>query len=157
VATVLNPAQPSGSGDPWDAPDPALALALQQLRWYAAHRNRARVTYQAIELLLRLLTATTTVAAALKATAWITAVLAATTVVLAGLNKVLDSHDSWVAFGSAWAELQVAVNDYRLLSGEERDEAARRELVGKINEVIKADTGRWASRRRSLAESRRAS
>ena len=77
--------------------------------------------------------------------------------VLAGLNKVLDSHDSWVAFGSAWAELQVAVNDYRLLSGEERDEAARRELVDKITEVIKADTGRWASRRRSLAESRRAS
>jgi hypothetical protein len=97
---VLNPAQPTGSDDPWDAPDPALALALQQLRWYAAHRNRARVTYQAIELLLLLLTAATTVAAALKASAWITAILAATTVVLAGLNKVLDSHDSWVAFGS---------------------------------------------------------
>jgi len=149
---VSNPAQPSGSDDPWDAPDPALALALQQLSWYRAHRNRARMSYGAIELLLLIMTATTTVAAALKATAWITAVLAATTVVLTGLNKVLDSHDSWVAFGSAWAELQVAVNDYRLLSSEERDEE-----VGKVNEVIRADTGRWASRRRSLAESRRAS
>jgi Protein of unknown function (DUF4231) len=153
---VLNPAQPSGSDDPWEAPDPALALALQQLRWYARHRNQARVTYGAIELLLLLMTATTTVAAALKASAWITAILAATTVVLAGLNRVLDSHDSWVAFGSAWAELQVAVNDYRLLSGEERDEEARRRLVGQVNEVIRGDTGRWASRRRSLAEGRRA-
>jgi hypothetical protein len=151
---VPNQAQPTGSDDPWDAPDPALALALQQLRWYGAHRNRARVTYEAIELLLLLLTATTTVAAALKASAWITAILAASTVVLAGLNKVLDSHDSWVAFGSAWTELQVAVNEYRLLPAAERDEEARRRLVGQVNEVIRADTGRWASRRRSLAERR---
>jgi hypothetical protein len=152
VATVLNQAQPTGSDDPWDAPDPALALALRQLRWYTAHRNRARVVYQAIELLLLLLTAATTVAAALKASAWITAILAASTVVLAGLNKVLDSHDNWVAFGSAWSELQVAVNEYRLLPAGARDEEARRRLVGHVNDVIRADTGRWASRRRSLAE-----
>ncbi len=149
---MSNPAQPGGSEDPWDAPDPALALALQQLRWYARRRDRAHITYGAIELLLLLMTATTTVAAALKATAWITAVLAGTTVVLTGLNRVLDSHDRWVAFGSAWADLRVAVNDYRLLPSEERDTEARRRLVGQVNEVIKADTGRWASRRRSLAE-----
>jgi hypothetical protein len=154
VVTVPNQAQPTGSDDPWDAPDPALALALQQLRWYATHRNRARVTYEAIELLLLLLTATTTVAAALKASAWVTAILAASTVVLAGLNKVLDSHDNWVAFGNAWTELQVAVNEYRLLPAGERDEEARKRLVDHVNEVIKADTGRWASRRRSLAEGR---
>ena len=147
-----NQSQPAGSDDPWDAPDPALALALQQLRWYSAHRNRARVVYQAIELLLLLLTAATTVAAALKASAWITAILAASTVVLAGLNKVLDSHDNWVAFGNAWSELQVAVNGYRLLPAGARDEEARRRLVGHVNDVIRADTGRWASRRRSLAE-----
>jgi len=152
VVTVPNQSQPVGSDDPWDAPDPALALALQQLRWYAAHRNRARVVYQAIELLLLLLTAATTVAAALKASAWITAILAASTVVLAGLNKVLDSHDNWVAFGNAWSELQVAVNEYRLLPAGARDEEARRRLVGHVNDVIRADTGRWASRRRSLAE-----
>jgi hypothetical protein len=154
---VLNPAQLSDSDDPWDAPDPALALALQQLRWYARHRNRARMTYGAIELLLLFLTAATTVTAALKASAWVTSVLAATTVVLAGLNKVLDSHDNWVTFGSAWAELQVAVNDYRLLSTDHRDDEARRQLVNKVNEVINADTGRWASRRRSLAEGRTSS
>ncbi len=154
---MLNPAQPSYSDDPWEAPDPALALALQQLDWYARHRNRARVTYGAIELLLLLLTAATTVAAGLKASAWITATLAATTVVLAGLNKVLDSHDSWAAFGSAWAELQVAVNDYRLLPNQDRDDEARRRLVGKVNAIIRADTGRWASRRRGLAEGHRTS
>ena len=149
---MSNPAQPSDPADPWNAPDPALALALQQLSWYAGHRSRARLTYQAVEILLLLMTAVTTVAAALKASAWITAILAASTVVLAGLSKVLDSHDSWVAFGSAWADLQVAVNDYRLLPAAERDAEARRRLVDQVNAVIKADTGRWATRRRALAQ-----
>jgi hypothetical protein len=70
------------------------------------------------------------------------------------LSHAKGGHRVEPGSASAWAELQVAVNEYRLLSGEERDEAARRELVGRVNEVIKADTGRWASRRRSLTESR---
>ena len=63
--------------DPWQAPDPALALAMQQLKWFARHRNRARVTYQVNEILILLTTATTTVMAALKVSAAATAILAA--------------------------------------------------------------------------------
>jgi hypothetical protein len=142
----------SQQDDPWEAPDPALALALQQAGWYARHRARSRWAYQVNELLILLTGASATLAAALKASAWVTALLAASTVVLAGLYKVLDSHDSWVAFGTAWAELQVAINDYRLLPPERRDEQAQRALVSKVNEVIREDTGRWAARRRSLAD-----
>ena len=149
---MQKPKHESQFGDPWEAPDPALALALQQIHWYAQHRNQSRVTYQVNELLILITSASTTVAAALKASAWVTAFLAASIVVLAGLYKVLDSHDSWVAFGIAWAELQVAVNDYRLLPADQRDEHAQRHLVSKVNEVINADTGRWASRRQSLAD-----
>src|SRR5260370_2281501 len=88
---------------------------MQQLKWFARHRNRARVTYQVNEILILLTTATTTVTAALKVSAAATAILAASTVVLAGLYKVLDSHENWLAFGSAWADLQAAVNDYPML------------------------------------------
>ena len=140
--------------DPWAAPDPALALALEQLHWYARRRNQARRAYQVNEVLILLTSATATLAAALKATAWVTATLAAGTVILAGLYKVLDSQESWVAFGTAWADLRVAVNDYRLLPAEQRDEQAQRQLVSKVNEVISADIGRWASRRRNLASGR---
>ena len=63
------------------------------------------------------MTAATTVAAALKATPWLTATLAATTVVLAGLNKVLDSHDSWVAFGSACSSPDCSRHSAGLLRG----------------------------------------
>ena len=146
--------QPSEPDDPWDASDPALALALQQMHWYAQNRDRARWAYRISELLILLATATTTVAAALKASAWVTASLAASTVVLTGLHKIFDMHERWVASGMAWAELQVAVNDYRLTPADRRDEDARRVLVARVNEVISTDTGRWASRRRSLAERR---
>jgi Protein of unknown function (DUF4231) len=140
--------------DPWSAADPALALALQQIHWYAQNRDQARWAYRISEFLILVTTATTTVAAALKANAWLTASLAASTVVLTGLHKVFDYHDTWVASGAAWAELQVAVNDYRLIPVDRRDENAQRLLVGKVNDVISANTGRWASRRRSLAERR---
>jgi hypothetical protein len=151
---VPRPEQASPSGDPWEAPDPALALALHHLHWYASHRDRSRVIYQVNEVLILLTSATTTVAAALSASAWVTAVLATGTVVLAGIYKVSDSHDSWVGYGTAWADLQIAVNDYRLLPAGRRDEEAQRQLVGKVNEVISAETGRWADRRRSLSGQR---
>ncbi len=127
--------QAGENSDPWQAPDPALAVATQQLKWFARHRNRARVTYQVNEILILLTTATTTVTAALKVSAAATAILAASTVVLAGLYKVLDSHENWLAFGSAWADLQAAVNDYRMLPSDKRGEDAQKRLVARVNEV----------------------
>jgi hypothetical protein len=106
-------------------------------------------------MLILITSATTTLAAALKAPAWLTAVLAACTVVFAGLYKVLDSQQSWVAYGIAWKELQVAVNIYRLLPSDQRDAEAQQLLVSKVNDVIDADTARWADRRRNLATAAR--
>lgn len=143
--------QANEDGDPWQAPDPALAVALKQLRWFARHRNRARITHQVNEILILLTTATTTVTAALKVSATATAILAASTVVLAGLYKVLDSHENWLAFGSAWADLQATVNDYRMLPSEKRGEDAQNRLVARVNEVNSVETGRWVTRRQSLA------
>jgi hypothetical protein len=139
------------SPDPWQAPDPALALALRQMNWFARHRVRSRLTCQVNEILILLTTATTTVTAALKVSAPATAILAASTVVLAGLYKVLDSHENWLAFSTAWAELQVAVNEYRMLPSDQRDEDAQRALVRCVNDVNTSETGRWVSRRHSLA------
>jgi len=143
--------KPKQSADPWQAPDPALALAQRQLDWFAMHRNRARVTYQANEILILLTTATTTVTAALKVSATATAILAASTVVLAGLYKVLDSHENWMAFGSAWADLHAAVNNYRMLPSDQRDEIAQKGLVTRVNDIAGAESGRWVARRQSLA------
>ena len=146
-----NASKTSETRDPWQAPDPALALALLQMNWFARHRNIARLTYQVNEILILLTTVTTTVTAALQVSASATAILAASTVVLAGLYKVLDSHENWLAFASAWAELQAVVNDYRMLRSDQRNEDAQRKLIGRVNDISAAETGRWVSRRHSLA------
>jgi hypothetical protein len=149
---VTTPARDHDQTDPWDEPEPELAVALRQLAWYGRHRDNSRRAYQVNEVLILLTSASATVAAALKAPALATSILAAATVVLAGLYKVLDAQENWVAFGIAWSQLQVAVNQYRLLPEAGRDQTARAALIATVNDVIAADTGRWASRRRSLAE-----
>jgi hypothetical protein len=138
--------------DPWKEPDPPLALAVQQMEWYSAHRGMARRAYWASEVLLLLAAAATTLAAALQARPWITASLAASSLVLTGLRKVFDWHEEWLAFTGAWMELRSAIYDYRLLPEGQRDDHARRELMDTVNSVAASETGRWSDRRRSLAD-----
>jgi hypothetical protein len=140
--------------DPWKAADPPLALAEQQLRWYARYRNLARTAYQVSEVLILLTAAGTTLVAALQASPWVTASLAASSLILTGLRKTFDWHEDWLAFSTAWADLRAAINDYRLLPDDQRDERSRQRLIDKVNEVVSEETGRWSSRRRSLTEVR---
>ena len=136
--------------DAWAAPDPPLALAERQRDWYGTHRDRARTLYQVTELLVLVVGAVTTLAAALTARPWVTASLAAGTLVLTGLRRVWDWHGDWVAFSLAWADLQTAISDYRLVPEDRRDEELRRGLVDRLNRVIGGETGRWAARRQKM-------
>lgn len=151
---MRNRKPPTESQDPWEAADPPLAIALQRMNWYAKHRARSRVAYMVSEVLLLVAAAATTLAAALQASPWVTASLAAGSLVLTGLRKVFDWHEDWLAFSQAWAELGSAINDYRLLPEDRRDEKAQRRLVNKVNDVVTTETERWSSHRRSLTEAR---
>jgi hypothetical protein len=139
--------------DPWESTDPALAVALEQMRWYHRQAVRNRTANQASEVLLLVRSAATTVAAALAVTAWITAVLAAGSLVLTGLRKSFDWHESWLSYSAARSELRPVINQYRLLPNDRRDEEARRLLVSKADEVVNSETGTWTSRRRRLHDS----
>lgn len=143
--------------DPWESADPALALALEELQWYRRAGRRARVANQATEVLLLLMTAATTVAAALAVTAWVTAVLAAGSLILTGLRKSFDWHEKWVSFTTRWSELRSVVHQYRLLPDERRDEETRRRLLSNVDEIVSSETEGWASRRRTLQEHTRSS
>lgn len=145
----------SGDVDPWEAPDPALALALQELKWYRRNMDKARTANQVSEIILLMTSAVTTLAAALAATPWVTAVLAAVSLVLGALRKSFDWHESWVSFASRWSELRSAVHEYRLLPEDRRNEEARHHLVTRVDGIVNAETERWASRRRSLVEENR--
>lgn len=141
----------SSKPDPWTESDPVLAKALWQMKYYANRRNRDKVYYVVSEVLILLITAATTLAAAFKASPWITAVLAATSLIVAGQMRIFNWHDSWLAMASAWAELEVAVNEYRLRSLGESHPHIQEELMKQINDIISSDVKAWAARRRAVA------
>jgi hypothetical protein len=137
--------------DPWTASDPALALALEQLEWYASGRDSARRAYQTCEVLLLVTAAGTTLAAAFQVHPWVTASLAAASLVVAGVRRVFEWHENYLAWGAAWVELRTAINSYRLLPEDQRNEQARTELADKMHAVVTGAADQWAARRRSLA------
>ena len=136
--------------DPWQSADPALAMALEELQWYRRAAARARNANRISEVLLLVLSAATTVAAALAATPWLTATLAALSLIVTGLRKSFDWHDSWVSFTARWSELRPVIHQYRLRSNGQRDEEAQRQLLATVDEIVGSETEKWASRRRKL-------
>lgn len=138
--------------DPWEAPDPALALALAELRSYRRRMARARIANQISEVLVLLALAATTVAAALAAAPWLTALLAAVSLVLAGLRKSFDWRGNWVSSAAQWSRLRSAVHQYRLLPEERRDGEAARALVATVDEISGMETEDWTSRRERTEE-----
>lgn len=140
--------------DPWAAPDPALAFALQQVEWYRVRRDRARQVYWAVQIVLLVATAATTVSAALGAKPLLSACLAAVSVIAAGVGTLSDSHERWVSCGLAWVDLRTAVHEYRLLAEADRDADTRRRLVERVDEIVGAETKGWASRRRRTESER---
>lgn len=138
--------------DPWASADPALAIALHELRWFRRSGARARILNRTSEVLLLMTTAATTVAAALSAIAWVTAVLAATSLILSGLRRSFDWHENWVSFTARWSTLRTIVHQYQLLPEERRDEAARSNLLAAVDDIVSTETESWAVRRRRFSE-----
>jgi len=138
--------------DPWKSADPALAVALGELDWYRRAAGRARNANRISEVLLLVMSAATTVAAALAATAWLTATLAAGSLILTGLRKSFDWHDRWVSFTARWSELRPVIHQYRLRSDDHRDEETQRMLLATVDDIVGNETEKWASRRRKMAD-----
>ena len=97
-----------------------------------------------------MLSAATTVVAALSAPAWLTASFAAAALVTTGLRKTFDWHENWVSFRAHWIELRALVNQYRLVPAAQRDDDAKRRLLATVDELVRAESGSWAARRRKL-------
>ncbi len=129
----------AGALDPWKAPDPALAVALEELEYYRRERDRASRAYQVAETLLLLAAAGTTLAAGLGAAKWLTASLAASALMLTSILRVFDWHGNWLDFANASLELRTAINQHRLIPDDQRcNEKSQRRLIGQIDENLSA-------------------
>ncbi len=121
------------------------------MAWYAHARDRARRLHRLTELTALLTGAATVVAAGVQAPAVVTACLAGAAVFIGGFRQVFQHVDRWVLAAESWTTLRLEVNRYKLLAGEDRDQAARERLLARIEEVAAADVMGWAAGRRGLA------
>ena len=142
---------------PRESRDLALAVAEEKQVWYETQQKFNRTGHNVTEVLLLLVTAGTTVAAALGAVPWVTASLAAFSILLNGLRKTYDWQRNWIAFTVALNDIESAIHAYRLLPEDRRDEVAQRRLLNRVDEIVAAETARWASRRTEDAHDHRES
>jgi hypothetical protein len=130
--------------------DWALMHALNRLDWYARHRTRTRVAYQALEVTTFVLAALTTVFAALQVRPVVTALSAAATTISQGVRRSFAWHEDWLAFSDAWADINRCVGQYRVLALDARTTELQQRLVAQVDEIVFAETRPWAHRRRGL-------
>jgi hypothetical protein len=135
-----------------DLADRALVHALVQADWYRASMRRTRQRFLILEGGALLLAGAATVLAALSAPAWLTAGVAALVTFLAGLRRVVNWHDDWLAFSEAWAEASGIITKYRLLPVAERTPDRQQELVSTVDALVLTETRSWGRRRRELTQ-----
>ncbi|MGI8332080.1 hypothetical protein ACRYCC_19105 [Actinomadura scrupuli] len=143
----LRPA--SDDPDSWTKePDPLLALALRDLAFYERTRNAARRSHYITEVTALLSASATVMAAGLGAPALVTALAASVTLLTNGIRQVFNPAGRWELAASGWVILWRAVNHYRLLPEEQRDQAAREALKSRMEEVGENELREWITQRR---------
>ncbi|MET7485382.1 DUF4231 domain-containing protein [Streptomyces sp. NPDC005538] len=130
---------------PWATqPDPLLALARQELRFYARTCDRARRLHYTTELGALAATSATVVAAGLHAPAWLTALIAGGAVFFTGMRQLFSPGSRWVMAAQAREGLRRAIDRYVLLPPPDRDSDARATLQRAVEEVGTNELRGWA-------------
>jgi hypothetical protein len=138
------------SADPhsWtEQPDPLLALALRDLAYYERIRNSARRWHHFTELSALISSSATVMAAGVGAPSLLTAIAASITLFTNGFRQVFNPAARWELAANSWVSLWRAVNRYRLLPEEQRDQAAKAQLQLSIEEVGEDELQEWITLR----------
>nr|WSY49797.1 SLATT domain-containing protein [Streptomyces sp. NBC_00886] len=125
-------------------PDPLLALARQELTFYARACDRARWLHYTTELGALATTSATVVAAGLHAPAWLTALIAGGAVFFTGMRQLFSPGSRWVLAAQSRESLRRAVDRYLLLPPADRDADVRAALQRAIEDVGNNELRGWA-------------
>ncbi|WP_078899383.1 MULTISPECIES: SLATT domain-containing protein [Streptomyces] len=125
--------------------DPVLDYALRELEWFTFTRRRARVGHYGTEFGSLITASATVVAAGLHAPALVTATIAGMTLFFSGLRQVLDHGTRYVLAAEAWAQLNPAIERYRLLPPSERSAEARERLLERVEAVVDSEIASWGA------------
>jgi hypothetical protein len=121
-------------------------------QWYGRAATRTRLSYQVIKVAVLVIGAAVTVLAATRASSALTAALAASVVVLEGIQQLFQFQSNWISYrGTAEAMRQQAFL-YVAQVGPYADTQTRRERLAEfVTEITAMESAGWASAMRRTA------
>jgi hypothetical protein len=133
-------APPVGRPDP---ADPTWARLEGQLAWYDDRAGRNQRWYERLKLLELVIAAGLPVAAGLAAPAALTAGLAASVVVLEGVQHLQQFQQRWLSYRSTAEALQRERALYLAAAGPYRREDRHRRLAERVERVLAQERTSW--------------
>lgn len=130
------------------ASETAVADVEHRRAWYARYASRALWAYRTFTVLQLASAASVPVAAAAGAESWITATLGSLVAVLTGAQQVLGLGPDVVRLSTTSVGIDRELRLYRAQAGPYVNMPGAAQLLSeRVEDIVAADTTRWASRR----------
>jgi hypothetical protein len=141
-ARIDDPAGRSpGAGPAWDRLE-------DQIGWYDRKSIAAQHAYKRLKVLQLVAAAGVPVAAAIEATAWVTAALGGLVLVLEGIQQLGQYQANWIAYRATCESLKHEKHLYLAGAGPYTDPAkAPRSLAERVEGLVSQEHAKWVASR----------
>jgi Protein of unknown function (DUF4231) len=124
-----------------------------QFRWYERAATRNRVSYQVLKVVAMVFGAAVAVLAAAAAPSAITAALAASVVVLEGVQQVFQFHPNWITYRATAETLRQNAFAYLARVGPYASAESRRDRLAEfMRDVTTKENASWSSTMRQATQ-----
>jgi len=139
--------QPADPGERTDVLWQELAAHFQ---WYGRAATRTRLSYQVLKVAVLVTGAAVTVLAATRASSALTAALAASVVVLEGVQQLFQFQSNWITYRRTAETMRQQAFMYVAQVGLYADKETRRERLAEfMSEITTTENAGWTSTMRS--------
>lgn len=139
--------------DPAERDDTLWQALNAQFRWYERAATRNRVSYQALKVVAMVFGTAVAVLAAADAPAAITAGLAASVVVLEGVQQVFQFHPNWITYRATAETLRQNAFLYVARVGPYASAESRRDQLAEVvRDITAKENASWTGTMRQAAQ-----
>jgi hypothetical protein len=138
--------------DPAEQDDILWQQLSAQFRWYERAATRNRLGYQVLKVVAMVFAAAVAVLAAADAPAAVTAALAASVVVLEGVQQVFQFHPNWISYRATAEALRQNAFLYVARAAPYSGEGRRERLADVVRDATTKENVSWAGTMRQAAQ-----
>jgi uncharacterized protein DUF4231 len=140
--------------DPAESTDVLWQELAAHFQWYGRAATRTRLSYQVIKVAVLVLGAAVTVLAATRASSSLTAALAASVVVLEGIQQLFQFQSNWISYRGTTEAIRQQAFLYVAQVGPYADKQMRRQKLAEfMTEITATENAGWASAMRRAPSS----